>query len=96
MVWSGFKGGNESYKIIPPSVTQPHFFSQLHPLHPISLPLTETHRHSAASSLLVLTKHIVLFAFHVLKVKVGACHTPVDVLDVITSGLKMGGGIIRS
>lgn len=45
-------------------------------------------------SLLILPKHIVLFALHVLKVKVAARHTFVDVLDVVASGLEVSGGII--
>lgn len=45
-------------------------------------------------SLLVLAEHIVLFALHVFKVKVAPSHAFVDVLDVITSGLKVGGGIV--
>lgn len=46
------------------------------------------------SSLLILPKHIVLFALHVLKVKVAACHTLVDVLDVVAGGLEVSGGVV--
>lgn len=45
-------------------------------------------------SLLILPKHIVLFALHVLKVKVAPGHTFVDVLDVIASGLEVSGGVV--
>lgn len=45
-------------------------------------------------SLLILPKHIVLFALHVLKVKVAPGHTFVDVLDVVASGLEVSGGIV--
>lgn len=47
-----------------------------------------------SSSLLILPKHIVLFAFHVFKVKVAPGRTFVDVLDVIASGLEVSGGIV--
>lgn len=47
-----------------------------------------------SSSLLILPKHIVLFAFHVLKVKVAPGHAFVDVLDVVASGLEVSGGIV--
>lgn len=45
-------------------------------------------------SLLILPKHIVLLALHVLKVKVAAGHTFVDVLNVVAGGLEVSGGII--
>lgn len=45
-------------------------------------------------SLLILPKDVVLFALHVLKVKVGPSHAFVDVLDVIASGLKVSRGIV--
>lgn len=45
-------------------------------------------------SLVSFSKDIVLFALHVLKVKGGACHTLVDVFDVIAGCLKVCGGII--
>lgn len=57
----------------------PRPLSRPHPLYP---------------SLLVLAEHVVLFALHVFKVKVAPSHAFVDVLDVITSGLKVGGGIV--
>lgn len=47
-------------------------------------------------SLFVLPKHVVLFAFHVLEVKVGSGHALVDVLDVVACGLKVGRGIVGS
>lgn len=49
---------------------------------------------SLTRSLLILPKHIVLFALHVLKVKVAPGHTFVDVLDVVASGLEVSGGIV--
>ncbi|KAF3860888.1 hypothetical protein F7725_001143 [Dissostichus mawsoni] len=45
-------------------------------------------------SLLILPKHVVLFALHVLKVKVAAGHALVDVLDVVAGGLEVSGGIV--
>lgn len=45
-------------------------------------------------SLLVLAEHVVLFALHVFKVKVAPGHALVDVLDVVASGLKVGGGVV--
>lgn len=45
-------------------------------------------------SLVSFSKDIVLFALHVLKVKGRACHTLVDVFDVIAGCLKVCGGII--
>lgn len=58
------------------------------PLPPLQAPTLST------PSLLVLAEHVVLFALHVFKVKVAPSHAFVDVLDVITSGLKVGGGIV--
>lgn len=45
-------------------------------------------------SLLILPKHIVLFALHVLKVKVAAGHAFVDILDVVAGGLEVSGGVV--
>lgn len=45
-------------------------------------------------SLLILPKHVVLFALHVLKVKVAASHALVDILDVVAGGLEVGGGVV--
>lgn len=45
-------------------------------------------------SLLILPKHVVLFALHVLKVKVAASHALVDILDVVAGSLKVGGGVV--
>ena len=45
-------------------------------------------------SLVSFSKHVILFALHVLKVKSGACHALVDVFDVIAGCLEVCGGII--
>lgn len=50
--------------------------------------------HPLDPSLLVLAEHVVLFALHVFKVKVAPSHAFVDVLDVVASGLKVGGGVV--
>ena len=59
----------------------------------LSRPLP-SRRGPSIDSLLILPKHIILFALHVLKVKVAPGHAFVDVLDVIAGGLKVSGGII--
>lgn len=65
------------------------------PLTPSSFPsLPRPLPDAPPSSLLILPKHIVLFAFHVLKVKVASGHTLVDVLDVVAGGLEVSGGVV--
>lgn len=61
---------------------------------PFSSPGPALSRKPLYRSLLILPKHIVLFALHVLKVKVAPGHTFVDVLDVVASGLKVSGGVV--
>lgn len=63
-------------------------------LRPASSPGPALSRKPLYRSLLILPKHVVLFALHVLKVKVAPGHTFVDVLDVIARGLKVSGGVI--
>lgn len=63
-------------------------------LRPASSPGPALSRKPLYCSLLILPKHVVLFALHVLKVKVAPGHTFVDVLDVIARGLKVSGGVI--
>lgn len=41
-----------------------------------------------------VTEDVLLLAFHLSKVKVWARHPPVDVLDVITGGLKVSCGVV--
>lgn len=48
----------------------------------------------AGRSLFVLPEHVVLFALHVLKVKVAARHALVDVLDVVAGGFKVSGRVV--
>lgn len=47
-------------------------------------------------SLISLSKDIILFALHVLKIKGRPSHAFVDIFDVIAGGLKVCGGIIRA
>lgn len=47
-------------------------------------------------TLLGVTEDVLLFAFHLGKVKFRARHSPVDVLDVVAGGLKVGCGVIRA
>lgn len=41
-----------------------------------------------------VAKDVLLLALHLSKVKVCACHSAIDVLDVIAGGLKVGGGVV--
>lgn len=42
----------------------------------------------------ILAEHVVLFAFHILKVEVSARHALVDALDVIAGRLEVGGCVV--
>lgn len=46
--------------------------------------------------LLRIAEDVLLFAFHLGKVKFRARHSPVDVLDVIAGGLKVCCGVVRA
>ncbi len=61
---------------------------------PASSPGPALSRKPLYCSLLILPKHIILFALHVLKVKVAPGHTFVDVFDVIAGGLEVSGGVV--
>lgn len=63
-------------------------------LRPFSSPGPALSRKPLYHSLLILPKHVVLFALHVLKVKVAPSHTFVDVFDVVAGGLKVSGGVV--
>lgn len=60
-----------------------------------SFDLSPRHTHPVFS-LLVLPEHVVLFALHVLKVKVSPRHALVDVLDVVAGRFEVRGGVVRS
>lgn len=66
----------------------------LTPFHPASSPGPALSQKPLYCSLLILPKHIVLFALHVLKVKVAASHAFVDILDVVAGGLEVSGGVV--
>lgn len=74
--------------------TPPLSLPQAPPPSPCLLSRHALSRKPLYCSLLILPKHVVLFALHVLKVKVAASHALVDILDVVAGGLKVGGGVV--
>lgn len=82
-----------SAKTKQPNPTQPFSADSAAPLATFC-PASSLGPRPLCCSLLILPEHIVLFAFHVLKVKVAPGHALVDVLDVVASGLEVSGGIV--
>lgn len=61
---------------------------------PLRAPPSPSRKPLFHRSLLILPEHVVLFALHVLKVKVAPGHALVDVLDVVAGGLEVSGGVV--
>lgn len=82
----------------PTALTLHHLLRVLPPLRnalpPASCPGPAHSQTPRLPSLFVLPEHVVLFALHVLEVKVGPGHALVDVLDVVARGLEVGCGVV--